>query len=287
MSDILFGRVGSISVIKKGESEATEFKGLRFSFKITKTSEANPNIGNVSIFNLSAESRALLEEPKSQIIVKTGYSGFGVNPIGVSTLQGNDLTEIIYVGDIRLNGISTERNGADIITNLECSTGLNTFNDSKINKSFAKGTTAQQIISSLTDSMGLKPSQLQAAGSEVFLGGFSASGASKDVLSKILKKLGVEWSIQDDELHIVEKTLTTGEELVFLSSETGLIGVPTKRANGSYVFQCLLNPKIRPGKSLSIQSKTITGIFRPRTVDHQGDLDGGAWDTTIEAVEIG
>lgn len=287
MSEVLFGRIGSISVTKKGSSEAKEFKGLRFSFKISKTSEANPNVGNIALYNLSVESRSLLEEPQSQIILRTGYSGFGVNPLAPSTLQGNNFTEVLYIGDIRLNGISTERNGPDIITNLECSTGINTMNDSKINKSFAPGTSSIQIINALTESMGLKPSQLQTEGSDVFLSGFTASGASKDVLTKVLGKLGVQWSIQDDELHIVQKTVATGEQVVFLSRDTGLIGVPTKRSNGSYVFQSLLNPKIRPGKTLSIESRTITGLFRPRTVDHQGDLDGGPWESTIEAVEIG
>ena len=287
MANELFGRIGSVSVLKRGEAQAREFKGLRFSFNVTKTSEANPNTGKITLFNLAAQNRSLLEEPNSQIVVKAGYSGFGVNPIETASILGGDLAEIIYVGDIRLNGIKNERRGPDIATTLECSTGLVALNEAKINKSYTKGTTAIQVITDLASSMGLNIAQLQTSGADVFLGGLSLSGSSKDALTTILKKLGVQWSIQDDELHIVDKQLPTAEPVVLLTENTGLIGVPTKMANGGYIFKSLLNPKIRPGRTLSVISKTATGLFRPRKVDFVGDLDGGPWETTVEAIAIG
>ena len=287
MADELFGRIGSVTVTKKGASTGREFRGLRFSFNIVKTSEANPNIGNVTIFNLSAESRSLLEEPDAQVLIRAGYSGFGVNPVSPVAVQGNDLSEILYVGDVRLNGIRTERRGPDIASILECSTGLIAMREAKINKSFGPGTTALQVIKELASTLGLNISQLQTEGTDVFLGGISLSGASKDILTNILKKLGVQWSIQDDELHIVSKDLATNEPVVFLSPETGLIGIPTKRTNGGYMFKSLLNPKIRPGRPLSVESKTVSGLFRPRKVSFIGDLDGGPWDTIVEAIQVG
>lgn len=282
MGSELFGRIGSVSVTQKGAARATEFKGLRFSFNVSKTSEANPNNGKVTIFNLSAQGRALVEEPDSQVIVKAGYSGFGVNPLDLVF----DKSEIIYVGDVRLNGIHNERQGPDIATTLECSTGLIAMREAKMNKSYAPGTTALQVITDMASSLGLDPSQIQTTGADVFLNGLSLSGSTKDLLSGMLKKLGVQWSIQDDELHIVDKKLPTAEPVVLLNEKTGLIGVPTKRSNGGYVFRSLLNPKIRPGRPLAIQSETVGGLFKPRKVDHQGDLDGGPWDTVVEAVEV-
>lgn len=287
MANELFGRIGSVSVRKKGSAQANEFKGLRFAFSISKTSEANPNIGSVTLFNAAQANRALLEEPNSQIIIKAGYAGFGINPIDPQAVLGKDLAEIIYIGDIRLNGIRTERRGADIATTLECSTGILSTDNAKINKSFAKGTTASQVIQELAGTMGLNISQLQTVGADVFLGGLSLSGPSKNIMTDILNKLGVQWSIQDDELHIVKKASVTAEPIVLLSDKSGLIGVPTKRNNGSYIFKSLLNPKIRPGRTLSVISDNITGLFKPRKVDHQGDLDGGPWETTVEAIEIG
>lgn len=287
MANELFGRIGSVSIMRKGDIQAREFRGLRFLFNVTKTSEANPNTGTVTIYNVAPENRALLEEPKSQVIVKAGYSGFGINPIDPTTVLGPDLAEIIYVGDIRLNGIKIERKGPDIATTLECSTGLIAMQEAKINKSYAQGTTAIQVIGELAQSMGLNISQLQTAGSDVFLGGLSLSGSSKDMLTTILKKLGVQWSIQDDELHVVDKQLPTAEPLVLLTDKTGLIGIPTKMTNGGYVFKSLLNPKIRPGRTLSVLSNQITGLFKPRKVNHVGDLDGGPWETTVEAIEVG
>jgi len=283
----LFGRIGSITVKKKGEATGREFRGLRFSFNIVKTTTADPNIGNITIYNLSKDHRALLEEEDAQIVLRAGYSGFGTDPVAAASVLGRNLAEILYVGDIRLNGIRTERQGPDIASILECSTGIVAMRDAKINKSFGPGTTTLQVIKELVATLGLTISQLQTDGGDVYLGGFSATGSSKDLLTGVLKKLGVDWSIQDDELHIVNPTIPTSEPVVLLTKDTGLIGIPTKRSNGSYVFQSLLNPRIRPGRPLSVVSEVVTGIFRPAKVGFQGDLDGGPWDTTVEAIEVG
>ena len=106
------------------------------------------------------------------------------------------------------------------------------------------------------------------------------------MMTNVLSKLGVQWSIQDDELHITDTDLTTDEAPVFLTSETGLIGIPTKRRNGGYLFSSLLNPKIRPGRPLIIESELVSGTFRPLKVNHLGDLDDGPWDTQVEAFQI-
>ena len=287
MGQELFGRVGSITIKKKGEINGREFRGLRFAFNVVKTTVANPNIGNITIYNLSRDSRALLEQEDAQIVLRAGYSGFGVSPIAPASIQGGEVAEILYVGDIRLNGIRTERQGPDIASLLECSTGLIAMREAKINKSFGPGTTTLQVIKELASTLGLTISQLQTTGSDVYLGGVSLSGQTKDILTGVLNKLGVTWSIQDDELHIVDPTITTSEPVVLLSPETGLIGIPTKRTNGSYVFKSLLNPKIKPGRPLSVVSESITGLFRPAKCTYHGDLDGGPWDTIVEAIEIG
>ena len=220
---ILFGRIGSIIVTPPGGGLSREIKGLRFSFNIEKTSENTINSAVIVLFNINSDSRSALEEPDAKISIKAGYSGFGVNPTENEFLFGPDKSEILYTGDLLPNGIKNERKGPDIATTLECGTGLVTTRDSKINKSFGPGTTAIQVIQEVAASMGLSISQLQTAGADVFLNGLSISGASKDVMTKILSKLGVQWSIQDDELHITDTDLTTAEAPVLLSSETGLI----------------------------------------------------------------
>jgi len=283
----LFGRIGSVTVKAKTAIFARELKGVRFNFNITKTSEANPNTSTITLWNISPDSRAALEEPLAQVTVKAGYSGFGVNPISPSAIFGPDQSEIIYVGNVRLNGIKQERRGPDIATILECSTAIEAMTNSFVNRSYAPGTTAIQVITDLAASMGFSIAQLQTAGADVSLGGMSISGSAKNALTAIVQKLGVEWSIQDDELHIVDKSLPTLEPPVLLTELTGLLGVPTKRSDGGYIFKSLLNPKIRPGRTIVIASLAVSGAFRPRKVDHIGDLDGGPWDTVVEAIEVG
>lgn len=282
----LFSRIGSLSVKPPNGGLVREFKGLRFTFNIEKTSEPNPNFGKFSIFNLNEESRSSLEAKDSEITCRAGYAGVGVNTIESGFLFGKDLAEILFIGQIQKNGIKTERIGPDIITHLECATALSKVRDSTINKSFSPGTTAITVIKEVASSMGLNISQLQTTGTETFLNGISLSGASKTVLTNVLNRLGVQWSIQDDELHIVEPDKPTAEPAVLISSSTGLIGIPTKRQDGSIVFVSLLNPKLRPNRAIILDTSTITGNFRARKVVHNGDFDGGPFDSQVEATEI-
>jgi hypothetical protein len=83
---------------------------------------------------------------------------------------------------------------------------------------------------------------------------------------------------------------------VVVTSETGLIGSPgrlksdkqnTAKETGDGVeFQCLLNPKIKPGRLIKLESIGIKGTFKTVKVTHEGDNQGGSWLSKVEAFEV-
>lgn len=283
----LFSRIGSISVQSKSTgSKAREYKGLRFSFTIEMSSEPNANTAKFSIFNMNEKGRSALEEEGSKVICRAGYAGAGISTKDDGFLYGKQKDEIIFIGEIQKNGLRIERSGSEIITHLECATALKATQETVINKSYAEGAKGLDVVKEIASSMGLNISQLPSVDLGVFLNGLSLSGNAKDMLTKVLNKTGLQWSVQDDELQITEKDKPTPEQAVSVTSTTGLIGLPTKRQDGSVLFTTLLNPKIKPSRAIILQTNTITGNFRARKVSHDGDLDSGPFDTIVEAVEI-
>lgn len=117
----------------------------------------------------------------------------------------------------------------------------------------------------------------------MFSKGVSASGTARELLTKYLKKQGLEWSIQNETLVIKPAGLPDLLATVRLSSSTGLIGSPEKREKGVN-FKCLLAPELMPGSPVLLDSEQIKGLFICRTVKHNGDTKQGDWLTEVEAL---
>ena len=52
-------------------------------------------------------------------------------------------------------------------------------------------------------------------------------------------------------------------------------------------MRSLLNPKIRPGEAVVIQSRDVDGEFRVDTVTHSGSTRGNDWETVAEVYRDG
>lgn len=287
MAQQLFNRVGSIAVHspKMPASTAREFTGLRFNFNIEKTAEPTNNTAKFTIWNLSKTSRSLFEEKDAVVICKLGYAGIGTYSEG-KAIAGQNLAEQIFIGNIIENGIRIERTGGDIALHVECATAADKTRDTVINKSFSAGTPVLSIVNELSSLLGIKISNLPIADFGIALNGASISGNVKDAMTNLLGRNGMTWSIQDDELQITQLDKPTTEQAVIMNSSSGLIGVPTKRKDGTLFFTSLLNAKLKPNRIVLFGSREINGMFRVQKVTHTGDLDAGKFDSVVEAKEL-
>lgn len=257
----------------------------RIQFSIEKTSTPNPNKSKISLYNISQESRNFLEQSDLVLFLKAGFN--------------NELSNI-FIGDILRR--EAGRNGPDITYTLECGDAEKILTRAHIDIGLGPGATNVQLFELAAQKLGLTLGVKKGIVEVVFKNGFSFSGLAADLLTEQTKNIGLEWSVQDGELRIMPLNEDDGEEAVVISKETGLIGFPTKTPDG-VKFTSLLNPKLRPGKAVKLETRQFQGqtgpnanilaatslidsgaIVKVRTATFSGDTREGSFTTDVEAV---
>lgn len=289
----LWNRSIAVSFGPKGrENEGVKVSGLRIAFEITKTSEATPNTAKISIYNLSPDHRALLETDEDLgVILECGYGG------NLEELFAGDIrravTEQKDAKKLEALAVSTMNQGPDKITVIEATSGQFAVECATIDKSYVEGRGVISIISDVIQSFevyGIDTSKalrfLGSVADKTAQAGMILSGSSSAQMDKLIGMLGLEWSIQDDELQIITQDGKTTEEAVLLTPQTGLIGSPILK-KGGIEFTALINPKIKPGRAvaITIEEKKYTGFFRVWRADFTGDIHDNSWYVKAEAKE--
>lgn len=301
---MLFDRVASL-VIGQSGGKGVEVAGLRIVFNIEKTSTETLNNSTIDIYNLSPDSQKLIETPNNAVILKAGYK----QDVGAQT---------IFVGIVRRS--LTVRDGPDWVTKLELDDGLLAYRDSKKSFSFPAGASGIGVLKSVAASFNLPVRQLaKDIQDKTYTQGFSFVGRSREAMAKVCGYLGLEWSIQNQEIQVIKKGGTVQRTALVLSEDTGMIGSPALEAktlsdkaaakqgitvNSAGVIQrrkenvdgeidtklevqgykvvSLLQPSLEPGAVVQLKSAKVDGIFmRVEKVNHKGDTHGGEWHSDI------
>jgi len=299
MGNLLFNRAAVVTVetdvgsgiefgsVPESTAEHSFYRqGLRVVFDVVKSSEANANTARIQVYNASSESRAKVEREGQRILLRAGYS---VYPGMAPTIEN------LFSGTVA--SVNTVRNGPDIITTFEAGDAEKDIQQAKINKSYAPRSLALQIINDLASSIGVRldAESLASIPTTIFQHGFTATGSSKKILSELVARMGLEWSIQDGELKVLKPGLPSSDLSIVLTSDTGLLSVsnivkeggkPDAKKTGIEA-RSLLYPSIRPHRLLTISSQKINGAYKVRKVTHRGDTHEGEWTSTTEAHELG
>ncbi|MHB8736318.1 MAG: hypothetical protein ACYC6M_13535 [Terriglobales bacterium] len=255
--------------------------GLRLTFKVTRSLRAKPPLAEVSIYNLSTDSRHYVESDSWPVRIEAGYlAGFGQ----------------IFAGDI--SDAWSNRHGqtkADWRTVIKARDGWRAFTRRYVSKSFGPGTPKASAVQALFDAMGLPAaSDALAQIQGVYATGTALSGVAADYLDDICTSYGLRWLVQDGEIQILSETGSTTESAVLLSPDTGLIGFPedhqlssaggakSKAVKGKYTrVVALLNPGLRPGRRVILKSREVSGDFRAVEVRHEGDTHSDKWQSEV------
>lgn len=284
---VLFDRAIEVTV---GETFITD---LRMQFRVLRNAKAQANTAELSIWNLNQETRAKLQQPKLPVLIQAGYA---------------DAIEQVFLGYMRKP--ATTREGPDIITTLQAGDGEVPMRRTRINESFAPGTSVTDVLKKLVNVLGggglsvkdalnkLKGVKLGGLVSE-FVHGTSCTGNAWNELQGFLKRSGLEASVQDGQLQIVDLHKATEHEAVVLRGDCGLVGTPTINDKGILKARSLLQPSIWPARKLKVQanqvwtgrtdkkgndtSYDIDGFYRCEQVIHHGDTHAMEWYSEVEA----
>jgi hypothetical protein len=250
---------------------------------MTKTLDATQNTADIRIHNLSDNTRSRIDENDLVLTFRAGY-------------EENLGLELLFQGDITY--IENDFVAPEIITKLQCGDGANVLKNQYINGSFREGTTVGDVVSFIGDELGIPVSYNNIDTREQFSQGYAISSDAKSALDLVTEKAGATWSIQDGELQLLVDNTSNPNEIVFLSSATGLLDSPKLTTQDSYKLEgpaseaptvrlkSLLNAKIRPGGIIEVDSRERSGQYRVERVDHRGDNKSGPFESVVEAIQI-
>jgi len=265
-----FNRIANIEITDP-EGVKKIFDGLRISFDIEKNSGSEANTSKIKVFNLTPNSRAFSEKEGLKIVLSVGYSGLS---------REVELVRRIFTGDVKK--VKNMKNGPNFETIFECGDGETTITDSKINKSFATGTTVRTAIDALAATLKVVRSEITGVSTKRFLGPLTISGSVKEQLDVLTRSDGLEWSIQDDELIISRPDELKPDQAFLVSRLTGLLDIPIRTEKG-IEFKFLIDPRIRPTTTVKIESQDVNDFFRVKACKFKGDTRGQDWFVTVEA----
>lgn len=277
----LFDRVASVDV-QAESGKALHIEGNRISFDVTKTRTEASNTAEVLIYNLSAESRARLQERNAFVRLFAGY-------------RENTGLEALFIGEADF--IHSRREIPDIVTKIEIQDGIKELREYRVSLSYKPGATAQQVLQGIASALSLPLRSTVSAAGE-YPRGYSFLGPAKESLDQVCRKAGLEWSIQDGSLLILPMSSDAGNVGLLISPETGLIGSAERinysegelagdmSAKPQWKIVSLLQPKVLPAHRIKIRSADLNGYFVVDTVRHRGDTRGHDWYTEMELLRI-
>jgi hypothetical protein len=266
----LYHRVAVLTV------DTLRITGLRVSFRIKRTLRKEPNTAQISIWNLSRDSRKAVQKELVRVVLEAGYQ---------------DNVSQLFAGDLRK--VTSTRDGADWVTSIESGDGEQSFRSARISKAL-KSATFSQLLKEAAKSMGVgvgNALELAKQGKfEKAIGalsnGVALTGPSKRVMDRLTRSAGLEWSIQDGQLQLLEREKALEGTAVLLTPDTGLVGSPEIGEKGVVTAKSLLQPDIFPGRKIEIRSALVNGFYRVESATYDGDTHGNNWYVDMEASPI-
>lgn len=248
---------------------------LTVDFEITKSLAAKtPNTAEIRIRNLNTDHRKHLQElEKVYVSIEAGYE------------EG---TALIFRGDLR--DITSTRDGTDWITTITSDSGRRA-RKKRILKSFAPGATVSDVLNAAAKAMDVKlgntalktvAAKIKGTQSDKFFNGYALAGAVDAELDRLARSVGLEWSIQDDELQFLDRGQALKGQGAKLTEATGLVGSPEKGNKGLVEARALMIPELTPGRRCEIDSEHVKGVFRIETAKYRGGTTEKDWYVDME-----
>jgi hypothetical protein len=289
-------------IVGKGKSGLL-IENLRFQFEIVKTLDEKPNNATIKIYNLHPDKEGQIKNEYQDVYLNAGYRG---------------AEQQIFTGNIKY--VYHYRSGTDRITEIEAGDGDADYKKSIINETLAAGTDDETLINKAVNTMpGTQKGHVKVSKKQRIRGRV-VSGNTRDILRKIAKENGVQWSIQDGHLIMVPVKAMLPEAVFVINAETGMIDTPETNDKGISV-KTLLNPALKIAGSIKLDNNNIRinrqktrtlqtkrekletnrplgredeqlsrlspdGIYKIISVTHKGDTRANEWYSELECISV-
>ena len=208
---MLFDRVYRLLIGSKGSTQGIEINNLRIQFSIQKTADKNPNTNKIKIWNLKKATRKEIEKPDTRCLLYAGYA----EDAGPTLIFSGNITYAWSRFDL-----------PDIITEIELGDGTQEIRDTTISVGYGQNVKSKQILSDVAKKMQIPLTLADNAPERDWKNGLSYHGSARTLLDKVTKATGLEWSIQNGNLQVIEKGMITTRAGIEISSSSGMVGSP-------------------------------------------------------------
>ena len=257
--------------------------GLDCAFEIEKTLNAEPNKCSLKIWNLAEDTRAAFEQlaPRKRWMTK------GI-PTRIEAGYGNDRAPL-WLGALRT--VPPALHGPDWVTSMDSGDGYLAFQNARVNLSYGPMTPVDTVLQALVRQLGVGVGNLAQALAQLKVNGVGKlyphgvviSGSVAQELSDFCLSAGLEWSIQDGVLQILDRGQALRGKALRVSSDTGMIGSPSVDVDGIATLKTLLIPGVRVGCMLVLDTARIKGTYRLMKATWSGDTSSDDWIIQMQA----
>lgn len=288
----LFGRTVSLVIARQPEGfvgsnpgyfdqlgNGIEITDLRVEFEIKKNLGKEPNTCTCTVYNMSKESRALVDNRPLYARLAAGYAG---------------VNRLMFAGNVTF--AFSRRNGTDWETKIQIGDGQRAFSHAFLSRSYAKPVSAKQVLSDAATSMGLKlpPEAEQSPELQQALAtGINTHGPAREILTRLLAPYGFGWSVQNGRLQILADGQVSNTTATLINQDSGMLGSPQHGIPhrpgepADLTVEALVYPEILPGGMIEVESEAINGLYKAHDVTHKGDTHGDDWSTEVKALPLG
>lgn len=279
MTNNLFGRKFKLIIQLSGDL-GIDIDSLKYTFKVEKTMTQEPNIAEITIYNLSDEISNREITKGAGVLLEAGYE--------------NGDYGLIFSGNI-VQIAKGKENGTDNYLKILAQDNINFLNKNSINQTIKSGANHSDIINSIVNNSKEKTQTgivAQELNQKKLSRGKVMFGDPKNIIREVAKSSNLQFYSDDGFINIVKTTNLSPNEALELNPSTGLIGYPTLNEDGISCV-CLLNPRLALNSLIKIENKYINnengnyaqnGVYKIIKLEFTGDTRGNDWYCNIEAI---
>lgn len=271
----LFGRkidltIGTIKI------EGVAFPGLRVVAKVLRSLKTTANSASVTVYGLSPEHRSALTKTQSPTVALTAGYDKQLTRLFVGQAVHVHHEKLVEAGDITTTVSTTDGGGAQ--------------QTARVKKTFPPGAKAGDVMAELVKALGIKVGNLSQAkarlnagkGATVFAEGVTLTGNASAELTALCRSCGLEWSIQDGALQVLDAAKALDSAAIVLDSSL-LMGTPSISNKGIVQGMTFLQKDFTPGRQVQIAHEFVSGIFRLEKCEYILDSYADDWTVKFEA----
>jgi len=249
---------------------------LRIDFSVNKHITGSPNETQLTLTNLSQNTRNALQQQGLSVELYGGYVGQELNLIS----KGGILAA------------PTQRAGSEIVTTIYVMDGMGASLRSFYNKSYTGSIAVSTIIKEIAEKMeGVTIGEINVTG-KLANKGRIFNGRAIDSLDSLARAFGFSWSIQNNVFQAIDDDKSS-KKLYSITPEDNLISISPLlngviKAQVGVQIETVLNPKITPGDTVKVTSNVSPNLNGKYVIDEcqiGGSTHGSDWKMSLKSLK--